>query len=222
MLDEYTGIERIVVGGISTNCYIVPFANRTAAVIDPGDNARGIVERLDARRLKPTRVLLTHGHFDHIAALPALMAILADRGLHPNVMIHKNDAAFLGPNAYAAHATSWNVIGGGDMSFIDNLWQEMPEPTTLLNEGDQIGPFVVLHLPGHSAGSIGFYDVSRDLLFGGDTLFFHGIGRADLPESNSNDLRNSVQRILALKPATTVHPGHGPATTVATELQFFE
>jgi glyoxylase-like metal-dependent hydrolase (beta-lactamase superfamily II) len=101
------------------------------------------------------------------------------------------------------------------------LRQGLPEPSTLLEDGDRVGPFTVMHLPGHSPGSIGFYDEAQGLIFGGDVLFQDGIGRTDLPGGNWNDMVKSLRKLFTLNENTRVYPGHGPATTLAKEQRQF-
>jgi glyoxylase-like metal-dependent hydrolase (beta-lactamase superfamily II) len=97
----------------------------------------------------------------------------------------------------------------------------MPSPTRLLAEGDTIGPFTVLHLPGHTPGSVGFFRESEGALFSGDTLFRDGSGRTDLPGGNSNHLEESLHRLMAMDADILVYPGHGEATTIGAERQYY-
>jgi len=94
-------MERLVLGEIGTNCYIVPFDGK-AIVIDPGDNAALIIRRLADLNLAPSHFLLTHGHFDHLAALPALFRHYQAAGVKTGIAIHKDDAVFPGRDAYKA------------------------------------------------------------------------------------------------------------------------
>jgi glyoxylase-like metal-dependent hydrolase (beta-lactamase superfamily II) len=80
-----------------------------------------------------------------------------------------------------------------------------------------IGPFKVLHLPGHSPGSAGFLLEQEKILLSGDTLFRAGIGRTDLPGGDWPALQKSLDRLLSMDPAIAVYPGHGPLTTIGEE-----
>jgi glyoxylase-like metal-dependent hydrolase (beta-lactamase superfamily II) len=215
-------IEKIIVGGIATNCYIIPVEDGEGAfVIDPGDDAKTIADRLERLALQPRCFLFTHGHFDHLAALPALVSYYANKNIHPEIVIHKNDARFLGEGAYEQHCISFRAVTGGDTSFVDALWDDMPAATRVLDEGDIVGQFQTIHLPGHSSGSVGFYDEKNGILISGDTLFNYGVGRTDLPESNPRDLEKSLARIFKLPPETKVYPGHGRETTVGQEAAYY-
>lgn len=214
-------IEKIIVGAIATNCYIIPLESGGALLLDPGDGAKEIIKKLEAFHLDPRFIVFTHGHFDHLAALPKIISHYAQAGFHPEIMIHKNDAYFLGKEAYKHHCESLRAISGGDNSFIDGLWEEMPEPTTLLEEGDLVEQFKVLCLPGHSSGSIALYDEKNALLLSGDTLFKRGVGRTDLPGGEPEKLEESLHRLFALPGNTAVYPGHGPSTTIAAEVPYY-
>ena len=220
-------IRQIIVGGIATNCWIYPLDKPSSdgiapcAVIDPGDEGDRIIALLDQLNLFPSHILLTHGHFDHIAAVPALAREYRQRnGLPgqagPEIVIHAGDAEYLGPDSRPAHYRTFRSAGGRS-AYIDELWDDMPSPGRILAEGDTAGPFTVLHLPGHTAGSVGFWDKKAGVLFTGDTLFQNGYGRTDLPGGNEDLLFASLNRLFAMDGGIKVYPGHGSTTTIAQE-----
>jgi glyoxylase-like metal-dependent hydrolase (beta-lactamase superfamily II) len=222
------GIAHITVGDIATNCWMYPLAEHElpaatpagfspCALIDPGAEAERIIARLDNLNLVPVYILLTHGHFDHIAALPAIAAhYRRDGRQYPRIAIHADDAGYLGSGSYAEHCRCF-AAAGGSSAYIDAYWEEMPLPDQTLAEGTVIGPFTVLHVPGHTRGSIALWDKNTETLFSGDTLFFGAYGRTDLPGGSEADLFKSLERLLALDTEITVYPGHGPATTIGRE-----
>jgi glyoxylase-like metal-dependent hydrolase (beta-lactamase superfamily II) len=181
-------------------------------VIDPGDQAPVIIARMERLRLYPRMILLTHGHFDHLAALPDLAAYAQD-GVE--IAIHPGDADSLGPGAYSVHQASFAAAGAA--AYVEELWKPLPAPTRLLAEGERIGPFMALHLPGHTPGSTGLLLEEAGILFSGDTLFQGGVGRTDLPGGDWRLLQASLQRLAGLDPALAVYPGHGPATAIGAE-----
>ena len=214
-------LENLVLGALDTNCYITELESGRALIIDPAFEERRIIEKLEALNLSPQAVFLTHGHFDHLAALPALLEFYRSKGIELEVIVHKNDAIFLGQEAYKNHCKTFAAAAGGDSSFIDEFWVDLPAPTRLVEDGDKIERFEVLHLPGHSAGSTGLFDEKAAVLFSGDTLFRSGVGRTDLPESDHELLEKSLARLFCLPPETEVYPGHGAKTTIEREKSAF-
>ena len=182
------------------------------AVIDPGDEASFIIDHLQKLNLFPKYILLTHGHFDHLGALPLLVNAFA-----PVIAIHRDDSLYLGPKAIIAHKADLMAVMGGD--FFGTNFRSLPEPGILLSDGDEIGPFKVIHLPGHTAGSVAFYDEKAAILFSGDTLFYGNCGRTDLPGGDSRKLKNSLKRLLSMDGSIKVLPGHGPVTSIGQEAE---
>ena len=98
-------IDSLVVGAIATNCWLIPYSDGTegsSVVVDPGGDADAIIARLRRHRLVPTLIVLTHGHFDHLAGLPKLLSLIRANGMEaPPVAIHEADSRYLGTAAYA-------------------------------------------------------------------------------------------------------------------------
>jgi glyoxylase-like metal-dependent hydrolase (beta-lactamase superfamily II) len=206
-----SNLTRLTVGALSANCWVYAY-DGGVAVIDPGGDAQAIIAFLESQRLQPTHILLTHGHFDHIMALPEV------RSVFPNaeVAVHRADYVFVDENALKRHCSDFRAIAGND-SFIRANWQEMPPVARLLEDSDIIGPFTVVHTPGHTKGSVSYYHEGARILFSGDTLFRDGIGRTDLSGGDMNEMTESLKRLFTLDGATQVFPGHGDPTTIGTE-----
>ena len=183
-------IRPLLVGPLGTCCYILTLPGREdAVVIDPGAEGDRIRQALEGR--DTAAILLTHGHFDHIGGVAALMS--------PGtaLVIHELDAPMLGdPQLNAAWLIGQNITA--------------PEATRLVREGEDITyagiTFTVLHTPGHTPGSV-CYRVG-DALFSGDTRFHNGFGRTDLPGGSLRDLRRSLARLAPLVETCPLYPGH--------------
>ncbi|MCL2609612.1 MAG: MBL fold metallo-hydrolase [Treponema sp.] len=220
-------IFNMTVGDLETNCWIHPLETvgsgpAPCAVIDPGGEGERIMAFLDRLSLFPAYILLTHGHFDHILAVPTLMAECLKRGGDmPKIAVHAGDSGFLGSGALERHRHAFAAVGASQ-AYVDEFWHDMPEPDVILAEGDEVGPFSVLHLPGHSPGSIGLYHAATGSMFSGDTLFRGAFGRTDLPGGSGEELAASVRRLFSMDGRITAYPGHGPTTTIGEERSAFE
>jgi glyoxylase-like metal-dependent hydrolase (beta-lactamase superfamily II) len=222
-------IHQLIVGDFATNCWIYPLDNvsgngqpvglNPCAVIDPGEEGGRITALLAEFKLFPSYIILTHGHFDHIGAVSALAKEYRPKGSNTQpgvtIAIHEADAEYLGPDSSHIHNRSLKTIFGS--SVMNELLEPQPSPDLLLNEGDAIGPFTVLHLPGHTPGSIALWDEKAGIMFTGDTLFCGGYGRTDLPGGNSRLLHASLMRLFAMNGDIQVYPGHDGITTIRNE-----
>jgi glyoxylase-like metal-dependent hydrolase (beta-lactamase superfamily II) len=182
-------------------------------VIDPGIGVTGQLDEVIAEhRLHPVAVLLTHGHFDHtFSVLPVCQA--------------RDVPAYIHPDDRRQLADPWSGVGlpvgtplFGSLTFAE------PDDVRELGSHDKISiaglDFAVTHAPGHSAGSVvfGLAGDDADVLFSGDVLFAGSIGRTDLPGGSMAEMERSLRTvILPMDDSTVVHPGHGPATTIARE-----
>ena len=189
-------------GPWETNAYLVWDGRSTdALVLDPGMGAADpLVGRLAEHGLRLTVIANSHGHIDHIFDNAPLM-----RETDAPLAIHPEDAYRLdGRNTYG-------------------FAMDAVSATRDLREGEQvrIGDLVfdVLHLPGHTEGSVCFYEERQALLLSGDVLFAGSYGRTDLPGGDDEQMVDSLARLAReIPPAVRVLPGHGQETTVEREL----
>jgi glyoxylase-like metal-dependent hydrolase (beta-lactamase superfamily II) len=213
-------VERVVVGPWKTNCYIFSSTKKECIIIDPGGDEQEIASRVDVLNMVPVGIALTHGHVDHLAALGTLKTSYANRGYTLPIAISPADRRFLGTGALEAHKESLKSSAIDEMAFFTVDAAELPKADVKLREGDRVFnmDLVVIETPGHTPGSLCFYSEKEGVLFSGDTLFFDGVGKTDLPGSSEKKLRESIQKKIAvLPPETRVFPGHGPFTTVERE-----
>jgi hydroxyacylglutathione hydrolase len=197
-------IDRIVVGQLDVNCYVVGDGDSSEAfVIDPGDEADRIADLLDAKGLKPRYIICTHAHYDHVCAAGEL------KDKYGAVIVMHEDEK----DTYRMTRTLCLSWGFGEEDF--------PDPGILVRDGDKIVlgscGLDVMHTPGHTPGSICLY--KEGILFTGDTLFEGSAGRTDLPGGDRSELMGSLKRLAALPAGTRVLCGHGDETTIGVELR---
>ncbi|TMF20620.1 MAG: MBL fold metallo-hydrolase [Chloroflexi bacterium] len=186
------------------NCFLIRRRDTAAAlVVDPGLQLDRVVRQLREERLTVERILVTHGHIDHVGGVPALHQ---DTGAP--IAMHPDDLAILDwdqlgrlpfiPRGFGPFSIDLGLTHGMTLSFADLSVR-------------------VLHTPGHTEGSVCFL-FGLDC-FAGDTLFQRGIGRTDLPGGDMRKIVFSIRDVLyALPPKTVVYPGHGPRTTIEEEM----
>ncbi len=197
-------MKRLLVGSFVTNCYLLIFSDRVV-VVDPGDNPEKIRKFCEEKPI--TDILLTHGHMDHFAALMDL----ADHTTR--IYLHEEDVKYLNDDTLRSP-----ILGAGE-------WRRDYRCTHLVSEGQILtlgreGEAIslqVLHTPGHTPGSVCYYDKEDGLLFAGDTLFKESMGRTDFPLGNLDDMNQSLKKLSFLPPETKVYPGHGFGTTIGAE-----
>ena len=182
---------------------------REAVVIDPGDEADELLGAVGDHALDVTRILLTHGHFDHVTGI----ARIKDAVEAP-VFLHRDDLPLYDRTVEQGLMFGFKV--------------RRPPPVDVFYDLQPIlfGDYEVRvhHTPGHCPGGvcmqIGRKGEVGDQLFVGDTLFAGSIGRTDLPGGNYEVLMRSITQVLfGLGDDAVVHPGHGPDTTIARERQ---
>lgn len=189
-------------GPYGANCTVAWDSGGRALVVDPGHGGDLVADWLDRRGLSLSAIFLTHGHFDHISGVDALLA------RHPApVFLHEADVSL----AFSAFNLSQPGYPG---------MARTPLLDTSLGDGDRIPAWdgaVVMHLPGHSPGSCALHFPDEGLLIAGDVLFAGSCGRTDLPGGSDEEMRRSLGRVAALPPRTRVVCGHGGETTIGEE-----
>lgn len=199
--------SQIPLGPVQANAYIISNDNHEALVVDPGAEAERIISLIEDEGLEPIAVLLTHAHFDHIGAVDGVRE-------HWRIPVYLHSLEKDWPADPQKNGSAFFPSAGGDITAgaADEL---------VAGEGDlSIGRFSfrVYETPGHSPGSVSFYNLEDGVVFSGDALFAGSIGRTDLPGGNHDQLIQSIkEKLLSLPADTIVAPGHGPETTVGDE-----
>jgi glyoxylase-like metal-dependent hydrolase (beta-lactamase superfamily II) len=203
LLRELIEIKAIADPLFSENCYLVRRRDTDSVlIIDPGLQVDQVMRQVERDRLHVVHILLTHGHIDHVAGVPALHGTTG-----APVAMHADDRAILDWDRFA----ELPFLPAGFGRF--ELQTELGEASRLAFEDLELR---VLHTPGHTQGSCCFL-FGLDC-FAGDTLFQRSIGRTDLPGGDSQKIVISIRSVLyGLPTKTVVHPGHGPATTIEEE-----
>lgn len=195
-------IYRLPVGELLANCYIIGTESKNAVAVDPGSDFQKIKKLLDEHNLTLKKILLTHGHYDHIGAVRETAAAYG-----AEVYIHENDAPMLTSRTKSLA----DAIGAG-------RFNEIPEFITLRN-GDVISldeiSFEVIHTPGHTEGGVCYK--CGNALFTGDTLFKLSMGRTDFPGGNMGEMFKSLQKLAQLEGDYDVFPGHNETSTLSYE-----
>ena len=188
-------VTRLPLGVYQANCYIVyEEASKTCCVLDPGGEAKKVLEFMELRGLSLDAILLTHGHFDHVGAVKDLHDATGCK-----VYLCTEDLSM---------PAKWTA---GDLFYTDAYG----EGTELDLAGLHIQ---VLHTPGHTPGSVCL--VAENAIFTGDTLFAGSCGRTDLPGGDQEILFRSLLRLAALEEDLTVYPGHSGSTLLSREKQY--
>ncbi len=198
-------IHTLALGPFMTNSYLLGCKQtHQAVVIDPGFEPDTVLAKAKQDDLKIVKILLTHGHVDHVSAVGGIK-----RATDAPIYIHEADR-----EQYLAAPKLGMYFG--------LQTDEQPPPDHTIAEGDEITfgnqTLKVIHTPGHTPGGVCFHSPTAQILVAGDTLFAQGIGRTDLPGGSMRTLFASIKdKIYALDDDTQVLPGHGPATTVREE-----
>ncbi len=176
-------------------------------LIDPGYQAEQLLKIIKEEGFIIEKILLTHGHFDHIGAVKKISETLnLPYFIHENGMTYLNDVNFNMSTAFgeAIILTDAQYLQDGDVISLNN------------NKSVQLK---VIHTPGHTSDSVIYYDEKEKLAFVGDTIFRNGIGRTDLPGASEQLLHDSIKnKIFTLPPETVLYSGHSSPTTVQEEM----
>jgi hydroxyacylglutathione hydrolase len=203
-------IYTLVFSPIEINTYILALDSGDCAIIDCGcydkDEERSFESFIKEKKLNPVLLLNTHCHLDHIFGN---RFILEKYGL----------------KSFANELDESNRKNAVQHALMFGLTMKDPPGLAGFVNDNQIVTFdntrlLSLHVPGHTAGSLAFYDKEEGIVFTGDALFSGSIGRTDLEGGDYDTLISSIKnKLFVLPPSTVVYPGHGENTTIEKEMK---
>jgi len=187
-------VNQLGLGVLKTNCYIIQSENKNAAAVDIGGESEVLLEFLEKNDLTLKKILLTHGHFDHIGGVEQVR-----RATGAEVYIHHLDAPKLSDFGITdiEPVAEYNEISDGDIITLDEI------------------QFRVMHTPGHTKGGVCY--ITDGVIFSGDTLFKNSMGRTDSPDGDYSEMMQSLKKLKMLEGNYTVYPGHDFSTTLNRE-----
>lgn len=211
-------VLKIEVGSvIEENCYVY-FSEKISSdgfhhgfLIDPGDESEKILRELESQKICIEKILITHGHHDHIGALKDLQPILKC-----SIMMSKSGKIY-------SEDPIWNLsqFFGNPIRF-DELPIEFLENHSKITTTDQNLSLELIETPGHTLDGAIYYSSKDNLAFVGDTIFKNSFGRTDFPGGNMNELMKSIREIILKLPNETIlYPGHMDSTTVQDEKKIY-
>ena len=199
-------IDVLELGPLQTNCYVLREQD-ICWLVDVGFDPGSLLSLLRKHALRPQRILLTHGHGDHLAGVAEVKA------LYP-------EARVCCPAAEAAMLTDPQA----NLSAVLGLAVTCPPADELLQDGDELLmgklAWLALETSGHTPGGMSFYCPHAGVVLTGDALFAGSIGRTDFPGADLGRLVKNIRlKLLSLPDSTVVLPGHGPRTIIQQERQ---
>ena len=198
-------IKKFALGMVQANSYVIINEDSPQCfIVDVPDSPKALIDYIKKEALNVTAILLTHGHFDH--ALGVLDFI---NEIKVPVFAHALEAETLqDPKRNLSTA-----FCGQTLSMVADRLLQDGETFTLA--GFEIK---AIHLPGHTPGGCCYYLAEENVVFTGDTLFQHSVGRSDFLGGDEGLLKSSIQKQLFTLPlAVSVYAGHGDVTTIGIE-----
>lgn len=206
-------VKQVSLGEImDTNSYFYIDENtKHGFLIDPADEPEKIMQIISQNGWTIEKMLITHGHFDHIGAV---------KKLHDDLNIpyfaHKNSAEYL----TNSQMNLSQFFCGYDMILADAKYFDDGDKIAL--EADPQIKLQVIHTPGHTQDSVIFYDEKNNLAFVGDTIFKDTHGRTDFPGGSLKQLKENIRgKILTLPDETILYSAHTAPTTVGAERKYY-
>lgn len=199
--------ELTVQGVFAENCYFyIDDTTKSGFLIDPGAQAGLIYDAVIRNGWTIEKILLTHGHFDHLGAAE----LLREKLIAP-IYVYPSDAKYL-TDPYL------NLSGNSGRPIIVPHYEELYDGEIIRLKAHSAFYLKVIHTPGHTPGSVTYYSPNDHAAFVGDTLYEHGPGLTNFPGGNRRELEESiVNKILTLPDDTILLSGHSSPITVREE-----
>lgn len=187
------------------NSYLL-ISNNNAIIVDPGDNTNNrLINHIEKLKVNIVAILITHAHYDHIAALEDVLKHFPDA-----ITYISDDEIDLLNNSRLNLSKYWVK----ELTFLPKKIIGLVDYEKLNICGYEIK---MIKTPFHTKGSCCYYLKDNNILFTGDTLFYSSIGRSDLPTGSKRDIKNSLSKLLFIDDKTLIYPGHGCKTTMERE-----
>lgn len=192
---------------IQTNAYFyIDEQTKHGFLIDPGAEAEKLLNVIIENGWIIEKILITHGHFDHIGGVDEI-----SQKLNIPYLAHKNSQNYLTDGNYNLSAFFVNEIKLNNALYVD-------EGQNIVLEANPAVKLRVIYTPGHTQDAVIYYDMNNKLAFVGDTIFKNTVGRTDIPGGNEQQLFQSIrEKIFTLPDDTVLYPGHSEPTTVGAE-----
>lgn len=195
---------------IAVNTYVLYDKTRECVIVDAAcfypNEQRALLSFIKDKNLVIKHLINTHLHFDHVFGVNFIK-----RQFDIEMQAHKADEFLL--ETMNEQLAMFGFTPNGD--YVPTVGKYIDE-SDIIKFGNQ--KLSIMHIPGHSPGSIVFYNKEENVVVSGDVLFQGSIGRTDLPQGNHEQLIEGIKtKLLTLPSETVVYPGHGPATTVKRE-----
>lgn len=192
-------ILKITNGRYRVNTYLVGIKDQSCYIIDPGEDFKIIKTKIAENFTGIKAILLTHGHFDHVGSVDRLVETY-----NCPVYLSYDDLP---------------LVKDSDKYWVENFRDNLVKVLSPITDVDDLFDknIVVYHTKGHSKGGVCYLFVDESALFSGDTLFYHTVGRTDLPGSSNRELNESLIMLKKLNNDINVYPGHGKSTSIMEE-----
>lgn len=207
--NNMTQIHTFVFNHFHQNTYLLSDDTKECVIIDPGcffdEEKQALKDFIEKQGLKPVKILFTHCHLDH--AFGARYVFTTWPGI--SIVANRGEEIFI--TEAQKHASRFGV-----------QMEQPPLIGNFINDGDTLTfgntTLTAIHVPGHSPGSICYYNADQAFMITGDVIFEQSVGRTDLPGGSTEQLITGIKtKIMTLPDNTVLYPGHGNSTTVGNE-----